>query len=556
MRAFGLLRGAQTTADGLWQASRLLGPPPPAKSTSASGGPYRRSGAGWPYRRSGAGWPYRQSGGAHPYARTVRSDTGSSRRLLVLSGPEVFAIMKREQGWKAVGVDARAPAGLAQRSDSSRCLLVQRVGQAPGYAGVDVDAWTHGGRDGHLLEVLALGSGWLEPDDFLQRRGVVLNECPLSEGRLADDKVQVAVLVDAELDLAALDVGDGLADVHRHGAGLWVRHQAARAEDTAETADLTHQVGRGDDRVEIKETALDTLDQLVRANEVSASSACFLSTLAGRENQNASGLACAVRQVDCAANHLVGPARVDAQAERDLDRGVELGGRSSPGQGDCLARCVEPVGVYALVGLAVGLTALHVCSPESVWRLWSAGQRLALPRAAPDGAAGLVLQSALDLDPHRAGCPSDNLLGGLNRIGVQVRHLGLGNLPDLRHGHGPDLVLMRLTAALLHPSCLLDQLGSRRGLGDEGERPVLVDRDLDRDNVAALAFGSSVVLLDEIHDVDAVRAQRGTDWRSRRGGTRVQLDLDDRSDLLLSRSHLWVLTCTFCVRRVSVVQLR
>ena len=44
MRAFGLLRGAQTTADGLWQASRLLGPPLPAKSTSASGGPYRRSG--------------------------------------------------------------------------------------------------------------------------------------------------------------------------------------------------------------------------------------------------------------------------------------------------------------------------------------------------------------------------------------------------------------------------------------------------------------------------------------------------------------------------------
>src|SRR5215469_313181 len=89
MRAFGLLRGAQTTADGLWQASRLLGPPPLAKSTSASGGPYRRSGAGGPYRRSG---------GAHPPARTVRSDTGSSRRLLVLSGPEVFAIMKREQG--------------------------------------------------------------------------------------------------------------------------------------------------------------------------------------------------------------------------------------------------------------------------------------------------------------------------------------------------------------------------------------------------------------------------------------------------------------------------
>src|SRR5205085_1594991 len=89
-----------------------------------------------------------------------------------------------------------------------------------------------------------------------------------------------------------------------------------------------------------------------------------------------------------------------------------------------------------------------------------------------------------------------------------------------------------------HPGRLLDQFGGGRGLGDEGERPVLVNGDLDRDDVAALVLRRGVVLPDEVHDVDAVRAERGADRRRGRGGAGAQLHLDDCGDLLPSRWHL------------------
>jgi hypothetical protein len=51
---------------------------------------------------------------------------------------------------------------------------------------------------------------------------------------------------------------------------------------------------------------------------------------------------------------------------------------------------------------------------------------------------------------------------------------------------------------------LLDEVGRRRRLGDEGERLVLVDRDHGRQRRAALfLLGAGVELLAEAHDVDA-----------------------------------------------------
>ena len=53
--------------------------------------------------------------------------------------------------------------------------------------------------------------------------------------------------------------------------------------------------------------------------------------------------------------------------------------------------------------------------------------------------------------------------------------LHLGDLGQLRVGERGDLGLVRLAGALLHAGSLLDQLGGRRGLGDECEGPVFVD---------------------------------------------------------------------------------
>ena len=50
-------------------------------------------------------------------------------------------------------------------------------------------------------------------------------------------QVDVGAAVGAVLELAGLRLLNGLGDVHRHRAGLRVRHLAARAEDPAELAD-------------------------------------------------------------------------------------------------------------------------------------------------------------------------------------------------------------------------------------------------------------------------------------------------------------------------------
>src|SRR5262249_10749908 len=75
-------------------------------------------------------------------------------------------------------------------------------------------------------------------------------------------------------------------------------------------------------------------------------------------------------------------------------------------------------------------------------------------------------------------------------------------------------------------SGLLEEDARRRGLQDERERAVRVDRDHDRDDhVAAGSLG--VELLAEAHDVDAVLTERGPD-RRRRGrlaGPKRQFDL-------------------------------
>jgi hypothetical protein len=69
-----------------------------------------------------------------------------------------------------------------------------------------------------------------------------------------------------------------------------------------------------------------------------------------------------VREVDRAADHLVGLARVDAQAEGDLDGGVELRGVGLAGEADGLERGVQGVAVDLLRACVVGLAALHCCS--------------------------------------------------------------------------------------------------------------------------------------------------------------------------------------------------
>src|SRR6476469_668048 len=225
--------------------------------------------------------------------------------------------------------------------------------------GVHLDAGAHRRRDGDLLDVAALGAGRLETQHLVEGGGVVLRALDLGEGRLADDEVQVRVAVDAELDLAALDVRDGLGDVGGHRAGLRVRHERARAEDATEATDLDHHVGGGDDGVEVEPAAGDLLDQLVATDVVGAGLTGGLGLVGVREHQDAGGLAGAVRQVDGAAHHLVRLAGVDAETHDDVHGLVELLLAGALRDLDRGQRGVELVLVERVRRRAVGLAALH-----------------------------------------------------------------------------------------------------------------------------------------------------------------------------------------------------
>ena len=119
-----------------------------------------------------------------------------------------------------------------------------------------------------------------------------------------------------------------MADVHRHGAGLRVRHQPARTEHATELADDAHLVGRRDRDVEVEEALLDLRREIGRADDVGAGVLRLARLLALREDSDAHVLADAVREHDRPAQLLVGVAHVETEAEVHLDRLVELrGGR-------------------------------------------------------------------------------------------------------------------------------------------------------------------------------------------------------------------------------------
>src|SRR5215212_6026176 len=165
--------------------------------------------------------------------------------------------------------------------------------------------------------------------------------------------------------------------------------------------------------------------------------------------------------------------------------------------------------------------------------------------SATDGATAYAVNGSLGADAHRAGGALDDLHRSLDVVGVEVGHLGLRDVADLLLGEPTDLLLVRHAGTLLEAGGLLDQLGRGGRLGDERERAVLVDGDLDRDHVAAHGLGLGVVGLAEVHDVDAVRAEGGTDRRRRRRCARLKLHLDQRGDLLLGRHSVGVLlSCT------------
>src|ERR1035437_912938 len=200
-----------------------------------------------------------------------------------------------------------------------------------------------------------------------------------------------------------------------------------------------------------------------------------------------------------------------------------------------LARPTASLGSYSWSGLILA-AASRERLPLCIWE-------------PPGGACGALASPShrtaltgrlLDFYTHRAGRALDHPHGSLFLGRVEVSHLELGDLAALGLGDRADLFAVGHAGTLLNPRGLLEKVAGGRSLDDEREATVFEDRDLRGDDLAGHRLGLLVVGLDEVHDVDAVGAQRGAHRRRRGGLAGGELDLDDGADFLLAHSLLLV----------------
>src|SRR5260370_27395374 len=119
-----------------------------------------------------------------------------------------------------------------------------------------------------------------------------------------------------------------------------------------------------------------------------------------------------------------------------------------------------------------------------------------------------------DFQAHVARRTHHGAHRGIQIGGVEIDKLDLRNFFDLLFRDLTDLVAVRLGGTLRDIGGALQQHRCRRRLQDEGEGAVGVDRHEHRENhPVRLLPRLGIELLAEIHDVQAVRAEGGTDPR-------------------------------------------
>ena len=238
------------------------------------------------------------------------------------------------------------------------------------------------------------------------------------------------------------------------------------------------------------------------ADDVCARVGCLLRLLAlGEERRNALLLAGAVREHQRPAELLIGMAQaLRPRGKCDLDRLVELLSRQVLEQLDRIGRRIRLLAVDAAPapgGRSCRAPLLLLPAPRTSRRPLRLPECSARPTHSAPPAPIERAVPAMTFRPASTSHAfrSCYFASAIERSCAWVRR------PTFSRFGSPEPLLERQR--------LLDQHGRRRRLGDERERAVLEDGDLDGDDPAVLGLGLGVERLAELHDVDTVLASAG-----------------------------------------------
>jgi hypothetical protein len=134
---------------------------------------------------------------------------------------------------------------------------------------------------------------------------------------------------------------------------------------------------------------------------------------------------------------------------------------------------------------------------------------------------------SFDLDTHLAGRAGECAESSLFAVGIHVLDLDLHEIHDLLFCQLGHLDFVWLLGTGSDSGGLLEKHASWRGLGDESEGLVLIDRDNHGENIAGLLLRRGIELLAEGHDVDTLLTEGRTYRRCGIGlsGGNLKLDL-------------------------------
>ena len=170
----------------------------------------------------------------------------------------------------------------------------------------------------------------------------------LLETSLADDQVHQTGTIEPVFNTTLFGLIYGPSKVVRldNSTRSWVWHKTSPSEVSTESSDLTHHVWRGDCHVKVDPAALNTLNQIIVADEVCSGLFRNRDGLAVGEHRNPNQLADAVGKHSYSTYDLISVSRIGTGPNVQLDGFVELRGRGFFYERNCFTGLVKSVWLH------------------------------------------------------------------------------------------------------------------------------------------------------------------------------------------------------------------